>query len=310
MNHKTILLSSFILISLVTLSFSLVAMPTASADSFLDWITGKATKPTNVSITVSQIRINFVSPIVSPQNVTETSSTTVTFYFNASIPGGVASNVNKTSAVGNFSLAGETTRANTSCVNISEGADWVNFSCSIQVWYWDGAGNWTVTAFIKDNSNNAAANTTTNMTLSQSTCFVTSPNELNWATVIPGAVNQQSSNDPSLLNNTCNDDIDTGKVDVKALDLVGGTNAAYSIFAQDFNSSVTSGSECTGVGLQNNTFIAITESILPSGNNSRSYGNETSGQEQLYYCIPLVNASLISQTYSTAILGSWTIQVS
>ncbi|MCX6742537.1 MAG: hypothetical protein NTX24_05210 [Candidatus Pacearchaeota archaeon] len=309
MKHKIILLSSSILILLVILSFNL-AIPTASADSFLDWITGKATKLTNVSITIAQIRIDWVSAIANPQNVTESGSTTVVFYFNASVPGGTVSNINKSSAAGNFSLAGETTRQNDSCLNVSEGTDWVNFSCSIKVWYWDGAGNWTVTAFVKDNSSNSVTNTSTNMTLSQSTCFVTSPNELTWATAIPGSVNQVSNNDPSLLNNTCNDDVDTDKVDVKALDLVGATNNSFSIFAEDFKSSVTSGSECSGVALQNNTFKAITGSILPSGNNSLNYGNGTSGQEQLYYCIPAVNSSLIAQAYSTTKLGSWTIQIS
>jgi len=309
MGHKIFLLSSLIIIFLI--AFTSLTIPTASADSFFDWISGRATKPTNVTITVSQIRIPFVSAIPT-QSVTEGSKTNIHFYFNATIPGGNASYINKTSAVGNFSLGGETTRQNSSCKNVSEGVDWVNFSCKIDIWYWDGAGAWTVTAFIKDNSQNGAVNTSTSMTLQESTCFVVSPNELTWQTIIPGATNQVSDNDPTLLNNTCNDNIDPTHIYINATDLVGVTNITYSILSSAFMTDIETGSaaECIGgASLSNKTDVAILNANLTAGNNSKNYGNATSGQEQLYYCIPLVDSGLIAQTYSTSRFGSWTVKI-
>lgn len=311
MKHKIILLSFLIFVILVIISFE-IAMPTTQANGFLDWLTGKATKPTNVTITVSQLAIPWVSAIESPQNVTESSKTTVVFYFNATIPGGLAANINKSSAIGNFSKTSETTRQNTSCINVSEGTDWVNFSCSIDVWYWDGAGYWNVTAYIKDSTGNAAVNTSSLMNLSESTCLVVSPNELTWATLVPGATDQASSNDPTLINNTCNNDIASGGIELNATDLVGESNNEFQIAATSFMTHInTGGDECSaGTSLVNWTYQSITSSELSAGNNSLSYGNATSGQEQLYYCIPLVDAGLMAQTYSTDIWGAWSIQIS
>ena len=308
MRFKTVFLASIIFL-LVAVIFIAYLVPVISADGILDWLTGKATKPANVTITVSQIQIPWVSTIINPQNVTESDTTNVTFYFNASIPGGANTSINQSTATGNFSLAGQTTRTNTSCINVSNGADWINFSCTVLVYYWDGVGTWTVGAYIKDNSGNGNSNTSITMNLSTSTCFVVSPGNLTWATVIPGATNQQSNNDPTLMNNTCNKNITSGGVAVNATDLAGDTTPTYAILAADFRSGIVDGTTCaSGNALVNRSAVAITNAVLPPGNNSINTFNETSGQEQLYYCVPLVNASLTAQTYSTSRLGQWNIQ--
>jgi len=114
----------------------------------------------------------------------------------------------------------------------------------------------------------------------------------------------------SLLNNTCNDDIPVDNVKVNATDLVGESTKTYSVLASAFKSSGNDGTVCAGgTSLVNNTATGLTGAILPAGNNSINAGDETSGQEQLYYCIPTVSGSLISQIYSTKEYGSWKIQI-
>jgi hypothetical protein len=301
-----------IVLFLLLICLSLI-VPIIYASSLWDFITEYATTNTNVTIVVSSIVVPFVSQPIS-QNVTESSSTTLYVWFNASIPNGDYNNINKSSAKVNVSRSGETPRYNETCINYSQGTDYVMFNCTIRVWYWDGAGNWTINASIKDTSGNMGTNTTLNMTLSESTCFVSSPTSLTWATVIPSATNQTSNNDPSLLNNTCNKDIATNGVQLRGLNLHGVTTNATYIGVGNFTVDIETGSslECIGgTSLVNNSFQAITSSILTAGNNSLSLGNETSGQEQLYYCVPTVPASppITAQTYSTAYLGPWVLQI-
>jgi len=134
---------------------------------------------------------------------------------------------------------------------------------------------------------------------------------------VPGSTNQTSSNDPSLMNNTCNKDITAGNVTLRALDLHGDTTPSYSINSTNFTVDIETGGVCTGGSciecdgsrLSNNSYATITGSTMPSGNNSLNYGNATSGQEQLYYCLTDVNSGLMAQQYSTNTLGSWTLQV-
>ncbi len=57
-------------------------------------------------------------------------------------------------------------------------------------------------------------------------------------------------------------------------------------------------------------FTNLTSVSLPRGNFTANYGNETSGQEQLYFCINKVGAELTAQSYSTANESYWTLKIS
>jgi hypothetical protein len=177
------------------------------------------------------------------------------------------------------------------------------------MWYWDRAGEWNITVIANDTSGLVSTPNNKVFNLSESTCFVLSPSQLTWPAHTPGSTNTTSDNDPTLLNNTCNDMIELNNVQVKALDLYG-TNPSYSIGSGNFSSSIqTSGLECAGSELSNNTFINITNAILSAGNNSLNFGNETSGQEELYYCLKQTPTGIIAQTYSTDLLGSWVVRI-
>ena len=297
----------FLLFSLLIL---IIVMPFISGN-ILDWITGRATQPTNVSITISAVQLNWTSTI-SDQNITENGINYTTFYFTAAIPGGDVTDLNDSSARANFTRAGESTRENLTCSWVEDiGADTANYSCTIGKWYWDGAGDWNITAAVADINENWGVNDSTTFTLLETTAFAASPNALTWPTIKAGDTNSVSNNDPSLLNNTANKDIAIGDINISALDLHGETDDTYYIDSVNFTTDIDTGAEaeCDGDILSNNTYVSITSAILTAGNNSLNYGNETSGQEQLYYCLVEANNSLIAQAYSTDLLGSWTIQI-
>jgi hypothetical protein len=278
-----------------------------SRDSFSQGniLTGKAiSQNTNVSIVVSgnPPTSDDISTIPDP-SITEAGISNVLFYATVSDPDGT-SNIQLVNA--SFSKSAQTTRTNATCVKVANlNATQANYSCIISYWYWDGAGTWDVNVQVKDIDNNIA-NRAETLTLLETSAIVLSPNALSWATIAPGSVNQTSNNDPTLINNTGNYNVPSGNIQVKALDLIGQTNGAYFIPAANFTSGVNTGgnAECLGTALVNNTFSSITGSILPAGNNSA--GN---GQEQLYYCLKQAPSNLISQTYSTSILGSWVVKI-
>ncbi|MCX6742536.1 MAG: right-handed parallel beta-helix repeat-containing protein [Candidatus Pacearchaeota archaeon] len=243
------------------------------------------------------------------QNITEGGVTNVTFFVNVSDANGYETLdvVNTT-----FTKTGEGTRYNSSCKFVANyNATQANYSCIIGIWYWDGAGNWSINATANDSGELVSSGYNETFELSQTTSFAVSPNAISFLTITPGTENVTSNNDPSLLNNTGNANIPLNNISIRALDLYGEDNQSYFINSANFSIDIETGSvaECAGDSLSNNSYVNITGSILPAGNNSLNYGNETSGQEQLYYCIKQISTTLIAQKYSTNFLGSWIIQI-
>ncbi|MEM4703051.1 MAG: hypothetical protein QXP53_01015 [Candidatus Pacearchaeota archaeon] len=241
---------------------------------------------------------------IPDQSITEASVTYVTFYVNVSDAQGYETidTVNAT-----FYLEGEDLRYNSSCVFVNAiNATQANYSCTIGIWYWDKAGTWQVNATANDTDGLISQPYNESFLLLETAAFVLSPVLISFPTTAPGSENVTSNNDPSLLNNTGNADIST--IQVKGLDLIGETNNAYYIPAENFTVDIETGGsppiECDGTALQNNTFVGIAGASLPAGNNSAGQG-----QEQLYYCLREAPSSLISQTYSTSTLGSWIIKI-
>lgn len=242
--------------------------------------------------------INDISNIPS-QSITEAGINYVEFSVLASDENGVA-NLNDNSLNATFSKSGETTRFNSSCSWLSDiNTTTANYTCTIGLWYWDGAGTWDVNATILDLSNAQSPAYNETFTLSETTAMVMSPNSLGWATLFPGGLDKLSNNDPIIINNTGNKDITSGNVRVKAYDLTGETNPSYIIPAANFTVNVDDA--CEGTQMQNNTAIGIAGSISPAGNNSA--GN---GQEQLYFCLEEV-PNIIQQAYSTVL--NWVIDI-
>jgi len=182
------------------------------------------------------------------------------------------------------------------------------------MWYFDINGVWNIAAEINDSSNAVGLNTTHTFTINSNTAF-TATGSLSFSSINPGAANSTPTN-YLLLNNTGNDDINTGGIDMNATDLVGESNPSYSIYANNFSISNSTGSniECGG-----GTSVLMSKSQFAQLNSTRvntnlSRGNFTlnngvTGQEIIYPCLRLAGSELSSQSYSTVSEGTWTVRI-
>lgn len=285
-------------------------------------LTGKVTE-TNISITVSGVNPvtievhneTIINPLPNDDTILD-----IEFWVTVSDVDGVA-DINDSSVNASFEFisAGEATRSNSSC--IQEGADIdgnsANFTCTITTWYFDSQGYWNITVFANDLGNKTAqVNNSQSFQLDQLTAFKISPEALIWAAVSPGDTNQTSTNDPTLINNTGNNNITVGNLKINATNLLGASVPADFIPVANFSLDIDTGASnetCIGGTTPvNNTEIALANAILPKGNHSPNFQNATSAQEQIYYCITEVPVSIQSQTYTTEIAtgyGPWAITI-
>jgi len=302
------------LISVIILGILLLTLPVVFAGFSDTWnkITGWLTSgQTTVSITVgNQVPVvNYVSLII-PQSVSAGTVAYISFTFNATDADG-ASNLNNSAARVSFNLTGETTRTNTSCSYLAGSGNTRQYNCKIGVWYWDGVGNWTINASIRDINNAHAENSSTTFELQETTAMVMSPTALTWPSISLTDTNKTSENDPVVINNTANKAITNGHLNVTAINLQGATITSDFIYANNFTVDINTGGscsgdaclECDGTVMANNTAKAVSGATIPKGNNSAG-----DGQESLYFCLNGMLQTISAQTYSTA-LGQWTIAV-
>jgi len=239
---------------------------------------------------------------ISEQSVTEAGVSYVEFFVLASDENG-ADNLNGTSLNATFSKAGEETRFNSSCswkndVNTTT----ANYTCTIGIWYWDGAGTWNVNATILDLSSAQSASYGEIFTLQETTAMVMSPTALGWLTINLTSTNVLSNTDPIIINNTANKNITDGNVKVTAIGLKGAEITSEFIYAENF--SVNTADACGGTDMVNNTATAVSGSTAYKGNNSAG-----EGQEELYFCLKGMLQTISAQTYSATGGDSWTIAV-
>ena len=57
------------------------------------------------------------------------------------------------------------------------------------------------------------------------------------------------------------------------------------------------------------TSYNIISAVLFRGNHSLNHNNATSGQEQLHFCLKGIPVDIGSQSYSSAAIGAWTIEI-
>jgi len=291
--------------------FIIFLMTSTVSAGILDWfkntISGRASQQsTNLTISVSGVNpaiIEYVS-VIPNTDPAEFDNKTITFSVTMYDADGV-SDLNDTSVSANFSKTDETARLSGTCSHLTDlDANRANYSCSINMWYWDGAGNWTINVRGRDLGNGSwSYNTSSQFQYNLLRAMEISPLTLTWPAINPGADNQTSDNDPTTINNTGNYN---ESVEVNAINLLGESDPSYKIYAENFTIGLTTGgdAECGGTQLQNATYIDIANSDANPGNLSSGGGN---GQEDFYYCITEVPA-LSSQTYSTTQGGSWTIR--
>ena len=316
--------NTFVFIFLLLLLIALIAVGLFSG--FLGKITTLATNPVGVNITVGAAAIIDVGNgsttqtlIAGPRNTTRTGINFTVYH------GAGTTILNDSSLFVNATFwggTGEVTR-NASCTRYNSSASYVTYYCNLTLFWYDGAGNWNITAFIMDNNSNVATNSTATFTLPSLTGFAISPANLTWSPIAPGSTNQTSNNDPLELNNTGNQQFGVGanggNISINATTLQGETTATQVLFAKNFTVATITGITCTGSGctecgpgnngsnLNNATFQNITSGFLSKGNYTVSDG--TTGAEQLYFCLRIAGSELSSQAYSTKANGVWTVQI-
>ncbi len=207
------------------------------------------------------------------------------------------------SAIARFSMGGETTRTGSCTSEGSIDVNRVNFSCSVNMWYFDAPGTWIVNVSVSDIQGNTGYNSSTNFTYNSLTAMTISPSRIEW-TINSSAINS-TANNFTTVNNTGN--VNFTAVKVKAIDLVGSIDSSFTISSGNFtvsNSTSTSPPvECAGDRLINNTNVDVTGLFIARGNNSAGQG-----LGMIYYCIPEVPL-LKRQDYSTN-GNPWFIEIS
>ncbi len=306
-----------IYIVLITIFFIFLISSIVSAGIF-DWfkkVTGYAStsQPTNVSITVAgtnRITMTIFNQTLTGSTVdpTENATTYITFYVVINDSDGV-SDINDSSVRANVTF-GTTVRSNNTCSLVGDlDTQRANYSCRIDMWYFDAPETWTINVRANDLGNTSYVVNTSTFKYNQLQAIVVSPNSLTWPSISIGATNQTSDNDPTVLNNTGNYNVTNNNVRVTAIDLYGQTTATERIFAGNFSARTLTGSsvECAGTNLVNGTATGVSGANITRGNHSLNDG--ATGQEQLYYCITKAPTDISSQTYSTTNAGSWTVSI-
>jgi len=284
-----------------------------------------ASSSTTVSITIGNDppTIGNVS-IASSWSVTVSGNTSVIFSFIATDPQG-SNNINTTSATANFTKSGETTRYNDTSVIadsggcVSEGAYGdasINFSCTIPVVYYDGTGTWTVDAFVEDLNDNTAQNSTQTFSLGQTTSFSLQVSAITFPSSVPGDTNVTPSTGGIYMNNTANDPIASGDINVTAVQIHGDSDGSTFIPAENFTISTVTGSdaECD-FSSGDDVFRVDNKSILTTATTNSTIitsatlpvGIAGTNEETLFMCLLHVPNDLTSQVYSTDDEESWEI---
>ncbi len=228
---------------------------------------------------------------------------------------------NDSTAKINVSLANEITRENSSCSRYQSSGSYANYTCNITMWWYDGAGNWNITASISDNASLYGKNDSITMYVAATTGFEISPGNLTWTSLGAGATNQTANNDPLVLNNTGNQPVGdiTGNsnISINATNLLGEIDNSYRLFASNFSVSTITGGVCSGAAclecgggsaanLSKGVYANVTSALLPKGNYTQEDGT---GQEQLYFCLRIAGKEIMQQPYSTKGEGLWTIRI-
>jgi hypothetical protein len=293
----------FALIMICIFMVSVISATTLS--DFWNKVTGRATSDTtslNITVGNSAPTIPVVQTIAA-QNPTDGTTKSITFNFTAEDSDGAA-NLDDSTAAAYFQKAGETTRSNASCTAGATSGDQKNYTCTIDMWYFDGNGAWTINVTIDDINNAHTENSSATFTYNLLTAMVMNPTSLSWPSVGLSDTDTGSDNDPILMSNTGNDNSLT--INVTAYDLEGETTSTEFIYAENFTVGVSS-QGCSGTAMVNGTSTEVSSAVLNKGNYSVNDGS--TGQEQLYFCLKGLPQDISSQSYSSAGVGAWTVEI-
>ena len=317
---ERLIVVSLLVVSVLALSFILIYVFITNPVNIL----GKVTSTAKLNISVGTgtapeiVWVNVDSPYL-PDLRQGPSNTNITINFTAKDAEGAA-NLNDSSATVNINRSGEVFRYTPACYKTNTINNYVNYTCNISLFWFDGDGTWTVNASIKDLAQNIVINKTKTLTINTLLGFTSGPGSILFDQINAGATNTSSNNDPLTINNTGNQFIDYNEIEINATNLRGELDNTRRLYSGNFSvgNSTGSNSECyinetlsakgnaTRMNATAGNYVNISQAILPDGN--FTIDNGVTGQEQLYFCILLAGSELTPQAYSTLEEGSWTIR--
>ena len=288
--RKNILVTSVaatIAIMTILLSFSMISVVGA---------------PTTVNFTVNLSIGGNAAPVVTwvqsglTPNPTESTTTTVWIQFNASDNNGHADMDYSTASV-ILTRAGETERASVAtCDNYNNDSLVKSFNCSVNMYYYDEDGTWTINASVSDFSAASDDDTGTQLTYGTLQALRGSPLGISFGTVNLGQ-NLSAPDNPLVLNNTGNQNFT--QINLTAYDLTGTDNPAQYIAASDLYANISL--DELGDQLSNNTMVALTNGTL-----YRDIGGSDFNRN-LYIHVIVPGSGLSNQNYTASSL--WQIEV-
>lgn len=289
----------------ITLILTILIVPIAFAGFFSDFknlITGRVAQG-NITVGINLTGVNngpiiyYVTPNLQPLP-SENSTVNVDFTFSVN-DSDLCGNIDTTSGRGIVQLNG-VTRSNLSCTaSACNDAYSLNFTCTVQMWYFDNSTAWTINVSAADINANRTENTSITLTPQQITTIGGINMSLNFTGVTIGATNFKSNNNITIYN-IGNKPL---AVKINATDLQGqGVDTSQFIYASNFSMNTTSALACSGTTLANatqTTLVGVTA----------NFGNNTAGQgiTPIVTCLRDVPATLKSQNYVSPLV--WDLRV-
>jgi hypothetical protein len=301
--------------ALLVIALFAMSLVSAGIGEWFRHITGYDTKNTGANVTVTgsnSVTIHVWNYTLSGTSVDPTAGNFVSITFNATVTDADGyADINTTSVSANFTKLNEGVRKNTTCLNMTSFGNSINFTCTVQMWYFDATGTWNISVSGKDfGTGNLVQNISTTFTYGSLNSISIYPTLVSFGTVAQGDKNKTATGStPTTINNTGN--VNFTNVSVTGVNLYGeGAEPTQFISVGNLSVGNNTGSsiECDAVvaaTLLNGTAIRVYNTTLTRGNLSTGSG---AAQEQVYYCfrtIPSVGIS--SQPYSTSAGGQWTI---
>jgi len=203
-------------------------------------------------------------------------------------------------------------RTNQSCVFQEAISSTVaNYTCGVQLWFFDIAGPWTAYATVTD-AQGLVDNAQQAFIVAETISLEVGTDELTFPQMGPNSFNV-TADSALTLNNTGNANISLGNIFVNASDLVGVTDPSVWLPAENFSIGTFSGGECRISGTANQTFngteVSLVGANLTRGNYTLADGT---GQEELFFCIREIPATFggsafVSQAYFSN--RTWDIRI-
>jgi hypothetical protein len=278
-------------------------------------------------VNTSQLIILNTGPQITNVSINPTWSITVNGNTSAFFSFSVRDDDNYTDmndTFANFSRGGETTRYNNTdldggCRRSGNFGKYIaNYSCTINIVFYDGAGSWNVSLMLNDKSFNYTMNKTVTFNLGETTSFSLSDSSFTFPGATPDVYNITAS-DAIYMNNTGNDDINASGINITAVTIHGDTLGTTFIPARNFtvgNGSVGTNTNACDIS-RPGVFRLVNKSVdLTTGFNSTILigtampaAVKPNNEQTLFLCLRHIPADLTGQVYSTDIEEAWSIIV-